>query len=80
MGLPDREEARGRDPVSYHFINVKHYKRGVIWDNGEARMCLRCTVNGLSRQGAVVTAIRVDDKTKHRLPVAYCKRHREVIE
>ena len=65
--------------MSYHFINVKHYKRGARWDNGEARMCIRCRVNGSRGNRAVVTAIRVDDETKRRHPVAYCEDHRQVI-
>ena len=54
--------------MSYHFINVKHFKRGATYDNGQSRMCLRC-----GRWRAVVTAIRIDDETKRRFPVAYCQ-------
>ncbi len=66
--------------MSYHFILVKHYKRGAVYANGEARMCIRCGVNGSRKHRAVVTAIRIDDETKRRHPVAYCEDHREAIQ
>ena len=66
--------------MTYRYINVKHFKRGATYDNGEARMCLRCEINGGRGKRAVVTALKVDDETKRRLPVAYCGDHREIIQ
>lgn len=59
--------------MSYHYINVKHFKRGASWDNGQPRMCIRCRINGSRAHRAIVIAIRVDDETKRRFPVAYCQ-------
>ena len=61
--------------MSYHYILIKHYKRGASYDTGQPRMCLRCAVNGGRKNRAIVTAIRIDDTTKRRFPVEYCGDH-----
>lgn len=61
--------------MTYRYINVKVYKRGASYDTGKPRMCIRCAINGGRKKRAVITAIRVDGKTKRRFPVEYCQDH-----
>ena len=66
--------------MSYHYQQVKRYKRGAKWPDGEPRMCTRCGAQVAHemksrRKQAVVTAMMCYAKTKFKLPVAYCDEH-----
>jgi len=61
--------------MSYRLINVRRYKRGASWDNGEPRLCTRCGVNKTRKKRAVVVADLKYGGTKFAIPVAYCENH-----
>ena len=61
--------------MSYAFVNVKTYKRGASWPDGEARMCTQCHYEGGRRRRAVLVAEMKYSGDKYKLPVAYCDRH-----
>ncbi len=66
--------------MSYRYQEVKRYKRGAKWPNGEVRMCTRCGALADSdalgrRKQATVTAMMKYGKTQFKLPVAYCDEH-----
>ena len=61
--------------MSYTFVNVKQFKRGAKWPDGEPRMCVRCGYEGGRRRRAVVVADLKYTGSKYRLPVAYCDKH-----
>ncbi len=54
-------------------VNVKRYKRGARWPDGDARMCDRCAAERTRRSRATFTAIRLENG--FRMPVAYCVNH-----
>lgn len=65
--------------MNFKFQNVKRFKRGAKWGNGESRMCTRCNSDievTRSRQ-AVVTAdlfnTRNTASKRIVVPVAYCQ-------
>ena len=64
--------------MPFRFQQVKRFKRGATWPDGEPRMCTRCAVevaHELKRRKrrAVVTA--VIRHGKYRVPVGYCAGH-----
>ena len=64
--------------MSYDFVNVKTYKRGASWADGNPRMCIRCgyeSETGGRRRRAVVVADMKYTGTKRRMSVAYCEEH-----
>lgn len=64
----------------FRLVNVRRFKRGAFWPDGEARICCRCRIAGRDRprargRQAVVTALLVRPPARFRLPVDYCADH-----
>ena len=63
----------------FRLVEVRRFKRGAFWSDGEPRMCGRCAVNGRDRHArrrqAVVTAVLVRPPARFRCPVDWCEEH-----
>jgi hypothetical protein len=60
----------------FRLVEVKRYKRGAHWPEGEPRMCGRCAIEGRTRRRqAVLTAFLVRPPARFRMPVEWCSHH-----
>ena len=64
----------------FRLVEVKRFKRGAFFADGEPRMCGRCAIVGrdrerVRRRQAVLTAILVRPPAPFRMPVAWCSHH-----
>ena len=61
--------------MSYRYVDVKRYKRGASWPDGQPRLCTRCGVEQVRRKRAVVVANLKYSGAKTKVPVSYCESH-----
>lgn len=62
--------------MSYRYVEVKRFKRGATWPDGQPRICTRCRVEDRARcKRATVTALLQYVGSKYKVPVAYCPEH-----
>ena len=60
----------------FYHSQVKHYKRGATWPNGETRACTVCGVEQRPRRRqATVTANQRHKDNHYTVPVGYCPEH-----
>ncbi len=60
----------------FRLVEVKWFKRGARFADGEPRMCGRCSIEGRRRRSqAVLTAILVRPPAPYRMPLAWCGDH-----
>ena len=64
----------------FRLVEVRRFKRGAFWPDGEPRMCGRCAIEGPGRVGArrrqaVLTAVLVRPPSPYRCPVDWCEDH-----
>lgn len=60
----------------FRLVEVKRYKRGAFYTDGEPQMCGRCSIEGRRRRRqAVLTAVLVRPPATYRMPLAWCPVH-----
>jgi len=63
--------------MTFKIQNVKRYKRGATWENGETRTCTRCRADhDIKRaKAAVVVGNLKHTGSRFVTPVGYCEVH-----
>jgi len=67
--------------TEFRYQNVKHFKRGAKWGDGETRTCTVCRINIKKSEkrgrakAAVVTAEIRKLGSRFKTPVGYCEQH-----
>jgi hypothetical protein len=63
--------------ATYYWTQVKTWKRGARWSDGETRTCTRCRADRDRRRSraATVTATLRQRGSRFKIPVGYCPEH-----